>query len=52
LRRGLEALSNRSGTLEVDFLVVRGSAIAAIEVKVAPTVTDHGIRHLHWFAEH
>ncbi|MDR1386342.1 MAG: DUF4143 domain-containing protein [Propionibacteriaceae bacterium] len=44
-------LRTRNGDHEVDFIVQRGSNIVAIEVKLAPTVTDSDLRHLHWLRD-
>lgn len=42
-------LRTQNGDHEID-LIVEGSdgQIVAIEVKLAPTVTDRDVRHLHW----
>lgn len=45
-------LRTRNGTREIDFVLQRGRRVVAIEVKLAPTVTDHDVRHLHWMREH
>ncbi|GHV73899.1 ATPase AAA [Spirochaetia bacterium] len=37
-----------SGDHEVDFIIEKGKAIIAIEVKIAPTITGAELRHLHW----
>ena len=41
-------LRTRNGDHEVDFLVQAGQSVVAIEVKLAPTVTDADVRHLVW----
>lgn len=46
-------LRTRNGDHEVDLVVVRDDGRAvAIEVKLANTVTDADVRHLHWLTEH
>ncbi|MDR0878983.1 MAG: DUF4143 domain-containing protein [Treponema sp.] len=37
-----------SGDHEVDFIIEKGKTIIAVEVKIAPTITDTELRHLHW----
>lgn len=45
-------LRTRNGDHEVD-LIVQGPAgrVLALEVKLAPTVGDKDVRHLHWLRE-
>lgn len=43
-------LRTRAGRQEVDLIVERGSRVVAIEVKLAATVTDDDVRHLHWLS--
>lgn len=46
-------LRTRNGDHEVDLVVVRDDGrILAIEVKLANTVDDRDVRHLHWLADH
>ncbi len=45
-------LRTRNGDHEVDLIVQRDDGrVVAIEVKIAPTVTDDDVRHLHWLGE-
>lgn len=44
-------LRTRSGAHEVDFVVQRGQRLVAIEVKLAPSITDADVRHLVWLRE-
>lgn len=45
-------LRTRNGDHEVDLIVQRDDGrIVAIEVKIAPTVSDDDVRHLHWLRE-
>lgn len=44
-------LRTRNGDHEVDFIVSRGTKIIGIEVKLAPTISDRDVRHLHWLRE-
>ncbi len=45
-------LRTRNGDHEVDLIVQRDDGrIVAIEVKIAPTVTDDDVRHLRWLGE-
>lgn len=37
-----------NGDREIDFIVEREDRVVAIEVKLAPTVDDHDVRHLNW----
>ena len=41
-----------TGTHEVDFIIERADhRVVAVEVKLAPTVEDSDVRHLHWLAD-
>lgn len=44
-------LRTRNGDHEIDFIVSRGTKIIGIEVKLAPTVSDQDVRHLHWLRD-
>jgi hypothetical protein len=44
-------LRTRSGAHEVDFIVQQGQRLVAIEVKLAPSVTDADVRHLVWLRD-
>lgn len=40
---------SKNGDREVDFVIHRGDhTVVAVEVKLAPTVDDADVRHLHW----
>jgi hypothetical protein len=46
-------LRTRNGDQEIDLIVQRDDGrTVAIEVKIAPTVTDDDVRHLHWLREY
>lgn len=42
-------LRTQNGDREIDFILQQGRKIIAIEVKLAATVSDADVRHLHWF---
>ncbi len=45
-------LRTHSGTHEVDLIVERGDhRVLAMEIKLAYTVTDSDVRHLHWLSD-
>lgn len=44
-------LKTRKGDHEINFIIQRGSKVIAIEVKIAPTITDSDVRHLKWFKD-
>ncbi len=45
-------LRTRDGDHEVDLIVERGDRrVVALEVKLAPTVDDRDVAHLHWLAQ-
>jgi len=45
-------LRTSTGTHEVDFIIERADhRVVAVEVKLAPTVEDSDVRHLHWLAD-
>jgi uncharacterized protein len=44
-------LRTKGGRQEVDLVVERAGRVVAIEVKLAQTVTDGDVRHLHWLAD-
>jgi predicted AAA+ superfamily ATPase len=46
----LSHLRTAQGTHEIDFIVRRGLASVAVEVKLAPVVEDSDVRHLNWLA--
>ncbi len=49
---GVKHLRTVTGNHEVDLVVERGDGrIVAVEVKLAPTVDDHDIRHLVWLRD-
>ncbi|MFT4135024.1 ATP-binding protein [Microbacterium sp.] len=41
----------RNGDHEVDLIVHRGRRVVALEVKLAPTVSDSDVRHLRWLRD-
>jgi predicted AAA+ superfamily ATPase len=41
----------KGGRHEVDFIIEHTNCILAIETKLAPTITDKDLRHLHWLRE-
>jgi predicted AAA+ superfamily ATPase len=41
----------KGGAREVDFIVSRGRDLVGIEVKLAPTVEDRDVQHLHWLRQ-
>jgi uncharacterized protein len=43
-------LRTTSGAHEIDLIVERENRIVAIEVKLAQTIDDRDVRHLHWLA--
>jgi hypothetical protein len=46
-------LRTRNGDHEVDFIIERDDhKIVALEVKLAPTVNDADVTHLHWLRNH
>jgi predicted AAA+ superfamily ATPase len=49
---GVAHLRTRNGDHEIDLVLVRDDGrILAIEVKLANTVDDKDVRHLHWLAD-
>ncbi|GHS86116.1 ATPase AAA [Actinomycetota bacterium] len=49
---GVHHLRTRNGDHEVDLVLQRGDGgVVAMEVKLASTVTDADVRHLHWLRE-
>jgi len=44
-------LRTTGGRHEIDFIIEHPTGILAIETKLAPTITDHDIRHLHWLRD-
>ena len=44
-------LRTRNGDHEVDFIVHRGAACVAVEVKLGATVDDADVRHLLWLKQ-
>jgi predicted AAA+ superfamily ATPase len=44
----LSYIATRNGDHEVDFIVQRDNSIVAIEVKLAPVITDADVKHLKW----
>ena len=45
-------LRSRGGEQEIDLIVERDDGrVVALEVKLARTITDHDVRHLHWLKE-
>lgn len=45
-------LRTHRGEHEIDFVIARADGrVLAAEVKLAPTVDDHDVRHLHWLGE-
>ncbi|MBL0888863.1 ATP-binding protein [Myceligenerans indicum] len=44
-------LRTQDGRHEVDLIVERDGAVVALEVKLATTIDDHDVRHLHWLRE-
>jgi predicted AAA+ superfamily ATPase len=50
LRAEVTHLRTARGAHEVDFIVRRGPASVAIEVKLSPTVDDRDTAHLNWLA--
>ncbi|MDR0593521.1 MAG: DUF4143 domain-containing protein [Bifidobacteriaceae bacterium] len=47
----LSHLRTQDGAHEVDFIVERGQAVVAVEVKLSRAVRDHDVRHLVWLRE-
>jgi predicted AAA+ superfamily ATPase len=47
----LSFMRTRPGDREIDFIIQKGSRVIACEVKLAPQITDHDVRHLLWFRE-
>jgi uncharacterized protein len=43
-------LRTKGGDREVDLIVSRGGRVVALEVKLAQTIDDRDVRHLHWLA--
>lgn len=41
-------LRTKGGRHEIDFIIEHTNNILAIETKLAPTITDNDLRHLHW----
>ena len=41
----------RNGDHEVNFVIQKGRRVVALEVKLAPTITDADVRHLVWFRD-
>jgi hypothetical protein len=48
---GTYHLRTEAGRREIDFIVERGGAVMALEVKLSGTVDDHDTRHLRWLSE-
>lgn len=44
-------LRTKGGRQEIDFIIEHPNGILAIETKLTPTVTNHGVRHLHWLRD-
>jgi len=44
-------LATSGGEHEIDFIIQKGKAIIAVEVKLASAVTDSDVRHLVWLKE-
>lgn len=44
-------MRTQDGRREVDLIVERDGAILALEVKLAATIDDQDVRHLHWLRE-
>ena len=44
-------LRTKGGRHEIDFVIEHGNRIVAVETKLAATVSDHDVRHLHWLRE-
>lgn len=43
-------LRTKAGRQEIDLIVERAGRVVAIEVKLAATVSDDDVRHLHWLS--
>ena len=44
-------LRTKGGRHEIDFIIEHPNGILAIETKLAPTITNHDLQHLHWLKQ-
>jgi len=44
-------LRTKGGRHEIDFIIEHANGILAVETKLAPTISDNDVRHLHWLRD-